>query len=415
MALVLGLTGGTSFSAQAAGTCSLSGNLQSKNCGAANVQVTGINSSLSGLCSQVQNCKNGVSVVIPNGSQVNGGSDTSCSGSGCPSVTVQSNVKGANDTNSSCSVVNDIVKSVTGQNVSNSTSGNCNQVKSGSSQNSCTTPSSTCNQVKSGSSQNSCTTPSSTCNQVKSGSSQNSCTSPSSTCNSGNNGCNTTCPSKSSDSNAVQSGTDKNCQYIIVSPNCGKTQIRTGSNCPSVTVPDTSTTESGKKDTNGTEQNTTEANVPATTETPAADPSTDSEKQTDNSQSDIDREALSYAEQIVKLVNEERAKVGLHALQLDTELTSAALVRADEIQISFSHTRPDGRSFSSVLTDNGIRFTGAGENIAWGQTSPEQVMQAWMNSEGHRANILNAKFTKIGVSHTQDASGRQYWSQLFTY
>ncbi len=128
---------------------------------------------------------------------------------------------------------------------------------------------------------------------------------------------------------------------------------------------------------------------------------------------EADSESLSYAEQVVKLVNEERAKVGLHALTLDTNVTAAANVRAKEIVTSFSHIRPDGRKFSTVLTDNGIRFTCAGENIAWGQVSPEQVVSAWMNSEGHRANILNARYTKIGVGHLNFA-GRNYWVQLFT-
>lgn len=125
-------------------------------------------------------------------------------------------------------------------------------------------------------------------------------------------------------------------------------------------------------------------------------------------------ENLSYAEQVVKLVNVERAKAGLHALTIDANVTAAANIRAKEIVTSFSHTRPDGRKFSTVLTDNGIRYTGAGENIAWGQRSPEEVVSAWMNSEGHRANILNAKYTKIGVGYL-NASGRNYWVQLFTY
>lgn len=127
------------------------------------------------------------------------------------------------------------------------------------------------------------------------------------------------------------------------------------------------------------------------------------------------QEELSYVRQVAKLVNEERAKAGLHPLVFDTKIASAAQIRANEIKTSFSHTRPDGRNFSTVLTDNGIRFTGAGENIAWGQKTPEQVMKAWMNSEGHRANILNVKYTKIGVGQYRDASGRNYWVQLFAY
>lgn len=124
---------------------------------------------------------------------------------------------------------------------------------------------------------------------------------------------------------------------------------------------------------------------------------------------------LTFAEQVVKLVNQERTKAGLNAVTLDKTIASAALVRAKEIETSFSHTRPNGSKFSTALTEQGVTFKGAGENIAWGQKSPEAVMQAWMNSEGHRANILNKNFTKIGVGYYQNASGRNFWTQLFTY
>lgn len=124
---------------------------------------------------------------------------------------------------------------------------------------------------------------------------------------------------------------------------------------------------------------------------------------------------LSYAEQVVKLVNAERAKNGLSPLTLDYSIESAALVRAKEIQNSFSHTRPDGRNFSSALKEQGVSYIGSGENIAWGQHSPEEVMKGWMNSPGHRANILNSRFTKIGVGHFQNSKGTNYWTQLFTY
>lgn len=134
----------------------------------------------------------------------------------------------------------------------------------------------------------------------------------------------------------------------------------------------------------------------------------------DNDSSETETE-LSYAEQVVKLVNEERAKYGLSPLTLDKSVESAALVRSKEIEKSFSHTRPNGSSFSTVLKEQGVNFMGAGENIAWGQKSPEEVMQGWMNSEGHRANILNAKFTKIGVGYYQNSNGTNYWTQLFTY
>ena len=126
-------------------------------------------------------------------------------------------------------------------------------------------------------------------------------------------------------------------------------------------------------------------------------------------------ETSSQAEQVVKLVNEERTKAGLPALTVNADITTAANVRANEIKRLFSHTRPDGSSFSTALKEQGVSFRGSGENIAWGQKSPEQVMNAWMNSAGHRANILNKNFKNIGVGHYQDENGTNYWVQLFTY
>lgn len=119
--------------------------------------------------------------------------------------------------------------------------------------------------------------------------------------------------------------------------------------------------------------------------------------------------------QVINLVNQERAKEGLPALTYDAEIEKAALVRAKETEESFSHTRPDGRQFSTALTEAGVTFRGAGENIAYGQKTPEQVMQGWMNSPGHRANIMNKNYTKIGVGYYQNANGVNYWTQLFTY
>lgn len=122
----------------------------------------------------------------------------------------------------------------------------------------------------------------------------------------------------------------------------------------------------------------------------------------------------SYAAQVVSLVNAERAKHGLSALTMDSSVTAAAQVRAGELYQSFSHTRPDGRSCFTALREAGAAYSGAGENIAYGQRSPEAVMQAWMNSSGHRANILSNKYTKIGVGYTVK-NGVTYWTQMFTY
>lgn len=119
-----------------------------------------------------------------------------------------------------------------------------------------------------------------------------------------------------------------------------------------------------------------------------------------------------YVLRVLELVNEERAAAGLNAVTLDTAASQAALVRAKETVTSFSHTRPDGRNFTTALTEQGVNYRMAGENIAWGQRSPEQVMEGWMNSSGHRANILNASYTHIGIGYHQE-NGVNYWTQLF--
>lgn len=128
---------------------------------------------------------------------------------------------------------------------------------------------------------------------------------------------------------------------------------------------------------------------------------------------DTDTSQYSYMKQVVSLVNEQRAKYGLAPLTIDSNMEKAALVRAREIQTSFAHTRPDGSSFSTALKDAGVSYRQSGENIAWGQRTPEEVMNGWMNSSGHRANILNSSYSRIGVGYVQNASGTGYWVQLF--
>lgn len=124
-------------------------------------------------------------------------------------------------------------------------------------------------------------------------------------------------------------------------------------------------------------------------------------------------EAETPAAQVLALVNAQRARVGLGSLSLDPEASKAAGVRAREIQISFSHTRPDGRDFSTALSEAGASFRASGENIAYGQRSAEQVMDVWMNSAGHRANILNPGYSRIGIGHVKDSRGVDHWVQLF--
>ena len=143
-------------------------------------------------------------------------------------------------------------------------------------------------------------------------------------------------------------------------------------------------------------------------------PDTDQpEEELPGGDTDQDSEALSFARQVAELVNEERARNGLSPLTVHTGAEKAAAVRAREIQTSFSHTRPNGSSFSTALTEAGASFAVSGENIAYGQRTPAQVMEAWMNSAGHRANILNPSFRQIGVGYAESASGIGYWTQLF--
>lgn len=118
---------------------------------------------------------------------------------------------------------------------------------------------------------------------------------------------------------------------------------------------------------------------------------------------------MSFQDQVVYLVNQERALKGLEPLYAVPVMIEAADLRSDEIKEKFSHTRPDGSSCFTVLPQFGIKYLSAGENIAAGYTTPESVMKGWMNSEGHRANILNANFKYIGVGYEKG----NYWTQIF--
>lgn len=116
--------------------------------------------------------------------------------------------------------------------------------------------------------------------------------------------------------------------------------------------------------------------------------------------------------EVLKIANEERAKQGKEGLSTFTSLQKAAGIRAEELTELFSHTRPDGSSCFTALADEKIRYYSAGENIAGGQSNPANVMNAWMNSEGHRANILGG-YKHLGVGHTTGGQWRNNWAQLF--
>lgn len=118
------------------------------------------------------------------------------------------------------------------------------------------------------------------------------------------------------------------------------------------------------------------------------------------------------AQKVIELTNAERRKNGLPDYQADAPLTNVAQVKSDDMSQNnyFSHTSPTHGSPFDMIRDHGVSYRSAGENIAQGQRTPEQVVQAWMNSEGHRKNILSADFTHIGVGY--NANGH-YWTQMF--
>lgn len=124
-----------------------------------------------------------------------------------------------------------------------------------------------------------------------------------------------------------------------------------------------------------------------------------------------------YINEVLRLVNIERAGAGLDPLKLDTKLCAAAQTRAVEIstQTEIEHTRPNGTECFTVLDEMNISYYYAGENIAGGYLTPEAVVQGWMNSEGHRKNILDPYYNKIGIGfYKKDNSKYQYyWSQFF--
>jgi uncharacterized YkwD family protein len=124
-------------------------------------------------------------------------------------------------------------------------------------------------------------------------------------------------------------------------------------------------------------------------------------------------EGISETEQkVIELTNAERRKNGLSDLKADSALSNVAREKSKDMKAKnyFSHTSPTYGSPFDMMRDFGISYNTAGENIAMGQRSPEEVVQAWMNSEGHRKNILNGNFTHIGVGYVQDGN---YWTQMF--
>ncbi len=122
-----------------------------------------------------------------------------------------------------------------------------------------------------------------------------------------------------------------------------------------------------------------------------------------------------FQKRVVELVNAERAKNGLKPLKMNAQVNKTATLKSQDMAKLgyFDHNSPTYGSPFDMMKKYGISYRTAGENIAMGQTTPEQVMKGWMNSPGHRANILKSSFTEIGVGVAKNSSGRLYWTQQF--
>jgi uncharacterized YkwD family protein/spore coat assembly protein SafA len=120
-------------------------------------------------------------------------------------------------------------------------------------------------------------------------------------------------------------------------------------------------------------------------------------------------------QQVIDLVNKQRANNGLPALTANWELCRVARYKSQDMinKNYFAHQSPTYGSPFDMMEAFGIKFSAAGENIAYGQRTPQEVMNAWMNSPGHRSNILARNFNQIGVGVAKSANGTYYWTQHF--
>lgn len=185
-----------------------------------------------------------------------------------------------------------------------------------------------------------------------------------------------------------------NYKYVIASGNC-----KNGSTNTTVSKPSASSAPaaSSKPSTS-----TAPSSKPASSTAPSTAPQSGSS-------------FSAFQNQVIQLVNEQRAANGLKPLTANAQLTNTATLKSQDMAKLnyFDHTSPTYGSPFDMMKKYDISYRTAGENIAMGQTTPAQVMQGWMNSPGHRANILNASFTQIGVGIAKNAQGQLIWTQQF--
>ena len=205
--------------------------------------------------------------------------------------------------------------------------------------------------------------------------------------------------------------------YIYV--NGVKYKLPLTPSCPNVpskpesTPNNPSTTPQQKPESTPSTPSTTPQQKPESTpSTPSTNPEQTPESTPEQKPS---TDFSSYQQQVLDLVNAERTKRGISALTLDSNLSSVATKKSQDMvnKNYFDHTSPTYGSPFDMMKQFGISYRTAGENIAKGQKTPQEVVTAWMNSEGHRKNILNPNFTNLGVGIAKDSKGTTYWTQMF--
>jgi uncharacterized YkwD family protein len=200
-----------------------------------------------------------------------------------------------------------------------------------------------------------------------------------------------------------------NLQNAIKNANCNKTTAKTRNYSALQSKLDALLSNLGlsaNKPTTNTSTSTPTTSKPSTSTPTTSKPATSTATTGNYS---------AFQKKVLELVNVERSKNGLKPLTMNAGLSKTATLKSQDMAKLnyFDHTSPTYGSPFDMMKKYGISYRTAGENIAMGQTTPEQVMQGWMNSPGHRANILKSSFTQIGVGVAKNSSGRLYWTQQF--
>lgn len=217
------------------------------------------------------------------------------------------------------------------------------------------------------------------------------------------------------DSNFYDTYTNKNYNYNWDVKVWGNKENNLNSNTPSVPVekPSAPVEEIPEVETPQAPSSPEEEKPVAPSKPVAPKPESNPQKPTDTS---VENTNLSQMElEVVRLVNIEREKNGLSPFTISNELSNVARIKSQDMSVNnyFSHQSPKYGSPFDMMKSFGINYKTAGENIAKGYSSPESVVRGWMNSQGHRENILNGSFNTIGVG-AFNSNGTIYWTQMFT-